>query len=64
MKNLKEDDGVHQVSHKILSTNKLLSTHSSAIKELLNQISKSYHISINDAAFAVENALKRFEQIK
>ena len=64
MKNIKEDDGISTMSHRVISTEKLLKTHSRAIKELLIQISKSYKISINDAAFAVSNALNRFEQIK
>jgi len=64
MGNIKEDDGAYVQSHRIISTDKLLNTHSRAIRELLKQISKSYTISITDAAFAVENALKRFIQIK
>ena len=64
MENIKEDDGSSITSHRIISTEKLLRTHSRAIKELLTQISNSYNISVNDAAFAVSNALNRFEQIK
>jgi hypothetical protein len=58
MKHIKEDGGT--ASHRIISTEKLLNTHSRAIKELLQQISSSYNISLDDAAFAVANALTRF----
>lgn len=63
MGNLKED-GEQTVSHRVISVEGLLNTHSRPIKELLQQISKSYNISIKDAAFAVSNAMARFSEMK
>lgn len=59
MGNIIEDDGMQIKSHRIISTDKLLHTHSEAIKNLLQQISNSYHITIDDAALAVANAMTR-----
>lgn len=52
------------IAHRVISTEKLLNTHSRAIKELLNQISKSYNITRDDAAFAVANAMERIGELK
>jgi len=58
MKNISEDG--HQVlSHRIVSPDKILSTHSNSIKDLLKQISKTHNISVTDAAFAVANVMNK-----
>lgn len=63
MKNIKEDSEGF-TSHRIVSTEKLMNTHSRAIKELLQQISNSYNISVGDAAVAVSNVMNRLGEIK
>ena len=52
------------IPHRVISTEKLLNTHSKAIKELLDQISQSYDITRTDAAFAVANAMERISLLK
>lgn len=62
MKKFNEDSSI--TPHRVISVEKLLNTHSKPIKELLNQISKSYNISTADAAFAVANAMERINLSK
>lgn len=63
MSNIKEDHEKTS-SHRVISTHALLNTHSDAIKALLKQISDSYHISIDDAAFAVAAAMERIGEMR
>jgi hypothetical protein len=63
MKIIKED-GPSTISHKVISKNAILQTHSSAINKLVKEISKTYNISYDDAAFALSNTLNRISQFK
>ena len=47
------------ISHKIISSNKLLDTHSESIQELLKDIATTHNITIGDAADAVARVINR-----
>ena len=63
MNKLKEDRGMF-TPHRIISTDQLMNTHSKAINELLIQISKSYGITIGDAAQATATVLEKISRSK
>lgn len=46
-------------SHKVISSDSIISTNSKDIKQLINVIAKKYNISIEDAAFALTNVFKK-----
>jgi hypothetical protein len=58
---LKEADSSwdHKTSHKVISSDKILSTNSKDIKELMMIVAKKYNISLEDAAFALTNVFKK-----
>lgn len=45
--------------HRVLSTDMILSANKEKIKEILLQISNTHKVSVEDAAFALQNALSR-----